>query len=434
VGARVRIRVPGDKSLSQRALILSVLGRGTSRLKGLLCSGDTESTLRALRGLGVRVPNIPRDGSEVLINGVGLEGLKTPVNVLDLGNSGTGARLLLGMLAGSNLSATIDGDTSLRMRPMARVMEPLELMGARFKLLGEVDRLPVTVHGCSQLKPLEWSSPVASGQIKSSLLLAGLTGSARTVLTEPMKSRDHTERMLNAVGADVIGRETDDGWRVEMPHPPDEIGPLDFTVPGDISSAAFVLTLVALGGGGTEVTIQSVGLNRTRTAFLDVLSRMGVHIEVHDRTPEGSIEPLGDLVVRPGGLRGTSVGAVEVPCLIDELPLVAVLGACAEGETKITGARELRAKESDRILAVTENLRALGVVVEELDDGLIVQGVPGRKLSGRVSAFDDHRIAMSFSVLARATGGSVDVADAGVSDVSFPGFDQLIQKLTEQVG
>jgi 3-phosphoshikimate 1-carboxyvinyltransferase len=429
----VRIRVPGDKSLSQRALILSALGRGTSRLKGLLCSGDTESTLRALRGLGVRVPNIPRDGSEVLIEGVGLDGLETPDDALDLGNSGTGARLLLGVLAGSNLSATIDGDASLRMRPMARVTKPLELMGARFQPLGGVGRLPVTVHGNSKLKPLEWSSPVASGQIKSSLLFAGLTGRARTVLTEPLESRDHTERMFNAVGASVIGRETDAGWRVEMPHPPDEIGPLDFTVPGDISSAAFVMTLVALGGAGTEVTIQSVGLNRTRTAFLDVLSRMGVDIEVHDRTPEGSIEPVGDLVVRPGGLLATSVGAVEIPCLIDELPLVAVLGACAEGETRIAGAQELRVKESDRILTVTENLRALGVVAEELDDGLIVQGLPGRKLSGRVSAFGDHRIAMSFSVLARATGGSIDVDDARVSDVSFPGFDQLIQKLTEQV-
>ena len=430
----MRIRVPGDKSIRQRALILSALGSGTSRLKGLLCSGDTESTLSALRGLGVRIPDIPRDGSEVLIEGVGLGGLKTPTHALDLGNSGTGARLLLGTLSGSSLSATIDGDASLRMRPMARVTEPLELMGARFQQLGEVGRLPITVRGCSRLKPLEWNSPVASGQIKSSLLLAGLSGHARIVVTEPLESRDHTERLFNAVGATVIGQEIDTGWRVEMPHPPDEIGPLDFTVPGDISSAAFVLTLAALGGAGKELTIESVGLNRTRTAFLDVLSRMGVDIEVHDRTPEGFIEPRGDLVVRPGDLRATSVGAAEIPSLIDEIPLVAVLGACAEGETKITGAEELRSKESDRILAVTENLRALGVVVEELDDGLIVQGVPGSKLSGRVNAFHDHRIAMSFSVLARATGASIHVADSRVSDVSFPGFDRLIQKLTEKAG
>ena len=271
----MRVRVPGDKSLSQRVLIVSALSQGVSRLRGLLHGGDTESTAQALRALGVEIPTIPLDGSDVLIQGVGLDGLKEPSDTLDLGNSGTGVRLLLGTLAGSHLTSTIDGDASLRMRPMARVTRPLGRMGARFETLNDAGRLPLTVHGRARLDPLEWNSPVASGQVKGSLLLAGLTGRACTVITEPQTSRDHTERILNAVGARVTARKTNDGWCVEMQNPPEKIRPLDFTVPGDVSSAAFLLTLAALGAVGGEVTIESVGLNPTRTAFLDVLDRMG---------------------------------------------------------------------------------------------------------------------------------------------------------------
>ena len=426
----MRIRVPGDKSLSQRALIVAALAEGTSRISGLLRGGDAESTAGALRALGVPLPAIPDDGSEMLVEGVGLDGLRAPVGGLDLGNSGTGARLLMGAVAGSDLSATFDGDASLRTRPMARVTRPLSVMGARFERLGEADRLPIVVHGRSRLDAVEWDSPVASAQVKSTILLAGLTGRAFAIVTEPRESRDHTERMLNAVGASVIGHATDGGWRVELRDPPDRIGPLDFAVPGDISSAAFVLALAALGAAGREVTIEYVGLNPTRTAFLDVLLRMGVEIEVRDRTPDGSTEPVGDVVVRPNGLRATSVGADEVPRLIDELPLVAVLGACADGETRITGAEELRAKESDRIATVATNLSALGVEVEELDDGLIIQGVHGRLLSGRVRAWHDHRIAMAFSVLGAATGGGIEVDDLAVAAVSFPGFHRLLSTLT----
>lgn len=216
-----------------------------------------------------------------------------------------------------------------------------------------------------------------------------------------------------------------------MRDPPDHIRPLDFAVPGDISSAAFLLTLAALGAAGDELMIECVGLNPTRTAFLDLLLRMGSDIEVHDRTPEGSTEPVGDVVIRPGGLSSTSVGAEEVPRLIDELPLVAILGACAEGETRITGAEELRAKESDRIAAVVGNLRTVGVEVEELRDGLVVQGEPGRHLQGRVSTWHDHRIAMAFSVLGAATGRAIEVDDPAVAGVSFPGFDRLLRTLTD---
>lgn len=429
--SRVRIRVPGDKSLSQRALIMAALAEGSSRVSGLLYGGDTESTAGTLRALGVGIPSIPEDGSAIVIEGVGLDGLRSPRCALDLGNSGTGTRLLMGALAGSDLSATLDGDASLRARPMGRVVRPLTLMGARFEALGEPDRLPVTVHGRGHLESLEWDSPVASAQVKSAILLAGLTGRAFTFVTEPRESRDHTERMFNAVGASVISHATDSGWRIEMRDPPDHIRPLDFAVPGDISSAAFLLALAALGAAGDELMIECVGLNPTRTAFLDLLLRMGSDIEVHDRTPEGSTEPVGDVVIRPGGLSSTSVGAEEVPRLIDELPLVAILGACAEGETRITGAEELRAKESDRIAAVVSNLRTVGVEVEELRDGLVVQGEPGRNLQGRVSTWHDHRIAMAFSVLGAATGRAIEVDDPAVAGVSFPGFDRLLRTLTD---
>ena len=429
--SRVRIRVPGDKSLSQRALIMAALAEGSSRLSGLLHGGDTESTAGALRALGVEIPSIPEDGSALVIEGVGLDGLRSPRSTLDLGNSGTGTRLLMGALAGSDVRATLDGDASLRTRPMTRVLRPLSLMGARFEAGVESDRLPITVHGRGRLESLEWDSPVASAQVKSAILLAGLTGRAFTFVTEPGESRDHTERMFNAVGAPVISHATDDGWRIEMRDPPDHIRPLDFAVPGDISSAAFLLALAALGAAGDEIVIEYVGLNPTRTAFLDVLLRMGSDVEVHDRTPEGATEPAGDVVIRPRELCSTSVGAEEVPRLIDELPLVAILGACAEGETRITGAEELRAKESDRIAAVAGNLRSLGVEVEELKDGLVIQGDPGRRLEGQVRAWHDHRIAMAFSVLGAATGRAIEVDDLSVAGVSFPGFDRLVRTLTD---
>ena len=409
---------------------MAALAEGTSRVSGLLHGGDTESTAGALRSLGVGVPSIPVDGSEILIEGVGLDGLRAPSGVLDLGNSGTGTRLLMGAVAGSDLSATFDGDASLRARPMARVTRPLSLMGARFEALGEADRLPVLVHGRPRLESLEWDSPVASAQVKSAILLAGLTGRTFAFVTEPRESRDHTERMFRAVGAPVIAHATDGGWRVELRDPPERISPLDFAVPGDMSSAAFLLALAALGAAGEEVTIDYVGLNPTRTAFLDVLLRMGADVEVRDRTPDGSTEPVGDVVVRPNGLRGTAVGADEVPRLIDELPLVAVLGACAEGETRITGAEELRAKESDRIATVATNLSGLGVQVDELGDGLIVQGAPGRALEGRVRAWHDHRVAMAFSVLGAATGDGIAIDDPEVARVSFPGFHRLLSSLT----
>jgi len=424
----VRVHVPGDKSLTQRALILSALAEGESRISGLLFGGDAESTANALRALGAGIPQIPSDGSEITVQGVGLGGLRSPGSQLDLGNSGTGARLLLGVLSGSAVETTITGDESLRSRPMRRVTEPLSAMGARFDFLAEDGLLPIRLRGKRPLQEIDWSTPVASAQVKSSILLAGLTGGASALITEPEQSRDHTERIFRQVGVSTESRAVADGWRVEMHNPPNRISELDFRVPGDVSSAAFLLASAVLGGTAASLDIVGVGLNPTRTAFLDVLERMGAEITVETDADDENLEAKGTVSASLSSLTGTHVGAAEVPRMIDELPLVAVLGARAQGETSIRGAQELRAKESDRIDAVVRNLRVLGVDVEEHEDGLIVLG-SDRPLKGRVEAFDDHRIAMAFGVLGAAPGNDIEVDDPHASGVSFPGFWELQREL-----
>ena len=424
----MRVHVPGDKSLTQRALILSALAEGESRISGLLFGGDAESTANAPRALGAGIPPIPSDGSEITVQGVGLGGLRSPGSQLDLGNSGTGARLLLGVLSGSAVETTMTGDESLRSRPMCRVTEPLRAMGARFDFLAEDGLLPIRLRGKRPLQEIDWSTPVASAQVKSSILLAGLTGGASALITEPEQSRDHTERIFRQVGVSTESRAVADGWRVEMHNPPNRISELDFCVPGDVSSAAFLLASAVLGGTAASLDIVGVGLNPTRTAFLEVLERMGAEITVETDADDENLEARGTVSASLSSLTGTHVGAAEVPRMIDELPLVAVLGARAQGETSIRGAQELRAKESDRIDAVVRNLRVLGVDVEEHADGLIVLG-SDRPLKGRVEAFDDHRIAMAFGVLGAAPGNDIEVDDPHASGVSFPGFWELLREL-----
>lgn len=423
----MRIRVPGDKSLTQRALILSALADGESTLSGLLHGGDAESTAGALRALGAEIPALPKDGSPVRVEGVGLGGLATPAASLDLGNSGTGTRLLCGVLAGSEVSARLDGDASLRTRPMQRVTDPLEVMGARFSHEETVGRLPLTVHGRARLEPIDWTSRVASAQVKSAILFAGLTGDAFALVTEPARSRDHTERLFRAVGAPVIEHAVAEGWRVELREPPRRIDPLHFEVPGDVSSAAFLVAFAALGGAGDELTIDHVGLNPTRTGFLDVLRRMGASLDIDPQ--DDRVEPVGSITVRPSSLAGTVIDGAEIPSVIDELPLIAAIGATAEGVTEIRGAEELRAKESDRIHAMVSNLRALGARVEELPDGLIVSG-SDRALEGTVRSYRDHRIVMAFSVLAALPRHDIEVLAPSVADVSFPGFRELLHRVT----
>ena len=428
----MKVSVPGDKSLTQRALILASLAEGESRLSGLLYGGDAASTAAALRCLGAGIGVLPPDGSDVVVEGVGFTGLTPSNRPLDLGNSGTGTRLLLGVLAGSGIDATLTGDASLRSRPMARVTEPLTRMGARFEYAAESGRLPVTVHGKRPLQSLDWTSAISSAQVKSAILLAGLTGGASVRVSEPAQSRDHTERLFESMGVKVIGGAVaGGGWEVALTDPPERIWPFDFAVPGDISSAAFLLALSVLGGAGDDLEIERVGLNPTRVAFLEVLQRMGAVVRVERDTTAWGVEQVGTVAARPAELRGVTVGGEEVPRLIDELPLIAAMGTRAEGVTSITGAAELRAKESDRIAAMVENLRALGVRTEERPDGLDVEG-SDRPLRGRVRTRGDHRIAMAFGVLGVVGGNEIEVDDRGAADVSFPGFWSLLDRLTAE--
>lgn len=424
------VRVPGDKSITQRALILAALAEGESRLSGLLASADPRSTAGALRALGAVVPDLPDDQTEVRVRGVGLRGLRPPAGPLDLGNSGTGTRLLMGVLSGQpGLVALLDGDASLRGRPMARVTEPLTRMGARFRSLAEDGRLPMEVEGAG-LAMFEYDLPVASAQVKSALLLAGLTAGVPVLLTEPGPSRDHTERMFRDVGVGVLTHVRGRGRRVELRDPPDSIRALDYAVPGDLSSAAFVLLAGVLGVSEGEVTIEDVGLNPTRSGVLELLRRMGAQIAV-ERTAAAAAdggEPVGDLTVAPSALRSIEVGGADVVLAIDEIPVLAVAAARAEGVTRITGAGELRVKETDRLRALALNLRAVGVGVEELPDGLEVEGTD-RPLAGVVDAFDDHRIAMVFGVLGAQEGNDIEVRGREAVEVSYPRFWTELERL-----
>ncbi len=412
------ISVPGDKSITHRALMLAAAAEGESRLSGLLSGADCRSTAAALRALGCDVPDPPAGGGEVRVRGRGLDAWRAPSGAIDCGNSGTTTRLLMGLLASRPFAATLDGDASLRGRPMRRVTEPLSRMGARFRELGAPDRLPVEVRGGS-LSPLDHVSERASAQVKSAVLLAGLGAGVPVSVREPAASRDHTERALRSLGVAVAEGPAGDGWRVSLAPPTGPLPPLDARVPGDPSSAAFLAALAFLADEG-ELRLAGVGVNPTRTGFFRIAERMGARFSLCDEREEGG-EPVADLVVRPSALRAVEVRGAEVPAAVDEIPLLAALASRAEGETRITGAGELRVKESDRIAAMVANLRAVGVEAEELPDGMVVRGTD-RPLAGRVRTWHDHRISMAFGVLAALPGSAIEVEDPAVVDVSFPGF------------
>jgi 3-phosphoshikimate 1-carboxyvinyltransferase len=335
---------------------------------------------------------------------------------------------MLGVLAGQPGRVVVDGDASLRSRPMRRVTDPLEAMGARFRWLGEPGRLPVEVSG-GPLRSLEYDSPVASAQVKSALLLAGLVGGVPIGLTEPGASRDHTERMLRGVGVGVLTHVRGIGRRIELRDPPGRIRPLDIDVPGDLSSAAFVVLASLLGVSRGTVTIEGMGLNPTRAGALDLFERLGGRI-VRRNEREVAGEPVGDLEVTAGPLRAVEVGPEDVTAAVDEIPAVAVAAVRAPGWTRIRGAEELRVKETDRIRALVVNLQALGVEVREVDDGLDVRGTT-EPLEGVVDAFDDHRIAMVFGVLGAQRGNRIEVEGRECVDVSFPGFWDLLERLRD---
>ncbi len=406
------ISVPGDKSLSHRALMFAALATGDSVLRGLLPSADVLSTAGVLATLGVSLPERWSADDPLHVAGLGRRGLRAPRADLDCGNSGTTARLMAGVVAGHPFSGTFVGDTSLSRRPMRRIARPLTQMGASFRFSSD-DGLPMTVLG-GELGDIDWISPTASAQVKSAILLAALVSGHSARVQEPTRSRDHTERMLASLGAPIIV--TDDAVLLD---PVAQLAPLDFDVPGDPSSALFLIAWAVLRGLPLEIT--NVGVNETRTGAFAVLQRMGVTLTLVNEHELGG-EPVADVHVAPAaGIRGVDIGGSEIPALIDELPILACLAARAEGETRITDAGELRVKESDRIAAVVANLRAVGADADELPAGLVVRG-NRRTLRGHVLTHADHRIALSFGVLGAATGSEITIDDPSCVDVSFPGF------------
>lgn len=419
----IEVRVPGDKSISHRSLMMGALANGTTRIRDILTAADVRSTASVLRSLGTTVPDLLAS-REIVVNGLGRRGFRSPEDVLDCGNSGTTARLMMGVIAGSAVAATFTGDESLRSRPMRRITDPLQLMGARSVELGEAGKLPIRIEG-GDLKSIRYELPHASAQIKSAILLAAAASGVGVQVIEQVRSRDHTERMLGAAGV-PIATEAVDGKVLVTLSPADRLDALDVIVPGDFSSAAFFLG-AALLGACAAVRVPDVCLNETRTGMLRVLEMMGADITIEKpRTVSG--EPIGDVIARTSELRAVNIGAEIVPSMVDEIPMLAMLAARADGETTIRGAAELRVKETDRIRAVVDGLRTIGVDADELADGLVVQGTT-RPLKGLVKTYADHRIAMCFGVLGAQSGNEIVVDDPGAVDISFPTFWASLQRI-----
>ena len=423
------IDVPGDKSISHRALIFGALAVGRTEVRGLLEGDDVLRTAAALRNLGARIER-GGDGTWT-IDGLGVGGLQEPAEVLDLGNSGTGARLLMGAVASHPFTSFFTGDASLCRRPMGRVAEPLERMGARFVARSRI-RPPLAVIGTGAALPIEYQLPVASAQVKSAILLAGLNAPGITTVLEPEPTRDHTENLLRHFGATVkVEPLLGGGRKISLTGQPELTGQA-VTVPGDPSSAAFAVVAAVLSPG-SDVTVRNVGLNPLRAGLFDCLRDMGAAIEVTGLRQAGG-EPVADLKVSGGALRGVVVPPERAPSMIDEYPILAVAAAFAAGSTTMRGIGELRVKESDRIAAMAVGLKACGVSVEEFEDGMIVHG-SGRPPTGggRIETRMDHRIAMAFLVLGLAAERAVTIDDSRMIDTSFPGFAALLNGLGARI-
>ena len=398
---------PGDKSISHRALIFSCLADGESRVSGLLESADVRATANACRQLGM---GLRREDGAWLLDGVGARGLQAPRGALDMGNSGTAMRLLAGVLAAQPFESELFGDASLSRRPMRRIVDPLALMGAQIETAAG-GTPPLRIHGNAALQGIEYASPIASAQVKSCLLLAGLYASGHTTVSEPRRSRDHTERMLPAFGVELHGAcGVRGGSRLRG---------ADLRVPADISSAAFLLVAAALVPD-SDLLLRDVGINETRDGIVHVLRDMGADLELLNQRTFGG-EPVSDLRIRYAGrLRGVEIPVERIPTLIDELPVILALAATAEGTTRLRGAAELRVKESDRLAVMARGLKTLGVALEEFEDGMDVTGGPVG--GGAVDGAGDHRCAMSFCVLGQAAEGPVEVSGCENIDTSYPGF------------
>ncbi len=409
-----RIRVPGDKSISHRFVMLSAIAEGTSEAGGFLQGEDTIATANAFRAMGVNVEG--PENERLRVDGVGLRGLSAPATDLDMGNSGTAMRLLAGILAGQRFNSRLTGDASLSRRPMTRVTEPLRNMGARIDSATSGTPPLEILAAEGPLRALNYTLPVASAQVKSCLLLAGLYAGGTTCVVEPVPTRDHTERMLAAFGHPVKVSDRriciEGGGRLHG---------AKMQIPADISSATFFMLGAAIAEG-SDLLLQGVGVNPTRTGIIEILSLMGADIQLQNRRDSGG-EPVADIRVRASPLKGIQVPESLVPLAIDEFPAVFVAAACAEGETRVTGASELRVKESDRIAAMAAGLKILGIDVEPTDDGMRVRG--GSLGGGRVDSRGDHRIAMAFSMAALAAGERVVIEDCANVDTSFPGFAAL---------
>lgn len=410
---RGRIRVPGDKSISHRAIMLGALAEGVTRITGFLEGEDSLATLNAFRQMGVNIEG-PEEG-RVVVHGVGMHGLQPPAGPLDLGNSGTSMRLLAGLLAGQGIDVTLTGDRSLSSRPMRRVTGPLALMGASIESSAE-GTAPLVIRPVASLRGIDYRLPVASAQVKSCVLLAGLYAEGETCVTEPAPTRDHTERMLAGLG-----------------YPLRREGPLaclrgggrlvarDIDVPADISSAAFLLVGATIARD-SDLTLEHVGMNPTRTGVINILRLMGANIEVSDEREVGG-EPVADLHVRPASLQGIAIPEDQVPLAIDEFPALFIAAACARGETVLTGAAELRVKESDRIQVMADGLERLGIQVRPTPDGIVIRG--GVFNGGRIDSQGDHRIAMAFAMAGLRAGAAIGIEDCANVATSFPGFVEL---------
>ncbi|EXJ16800.1 3-phosphoshikimate 1-carboxyvinyltransferase [Imhoffiella purpurea] len=416
-----RLRVPGDKSVSHRSIMLSAIAEGETHITGFLEGADALATLAAFRRMGVEIEG-PRDG-EVRVRGVGLRGLRAPDGPLDLGNSGTSMRLLSGLLAGQSFPTTLIGDASLTKRPMRRVTEPLATMGARINS-SETGTAPLHIEPVSGLSGIRYEMPVASAQVKSSLLLAGLYAEGETCVTEPAPTRDHTERMLTAFGYPVQV----EGSRIRLCGG-GRLKGCRLRVPSDISSAAFFMVGASIAPG-SDLLLEGVGINPTRVGVVNILRLMGADIALLDERLEGG-EPVADIRVRSAPLKGIRIPEDQVPLAIDEFPAIFIAAACAEGETLLTGAEELRVKESDRIQVMADGLMKLGIEAEPRPDGLrILGGTLGSALAsegGGIDAHGDHRIAMSFAIAALRAGGPIEIRDCLNVETSFPGFAALAE-------
>ncbi len=423
------LRVPGDKSISHRSIIFGTLAVGETTVEGLLEAEDVLCTVAAMRACGA---NINKDGNGLWrIWGVGTGGLTSPHGVIDLGNSGTAARLILGALTPQSLTATLTGDASLSRRPMQRVLTPLGQMGAQFNCRAG-DRLPITIEGAADPMPIEYEMPVASAQVKSAILLAALNTPGTTRVLEKQATRDHTERMLRHFGVEVTCEQATFGQAISLTGQVD-LKPSHVIVPGDVSSAAFPIA-AALLLPGSHITIENVGINPLRDGFLRAIDAMGADLTIRNKREQNG-ETVADLEVKSGSLNSIEVPPEWAPSMIDEYPVLAVLAAAASGKTVMRGLQELRVKESDRLAAMAQGLSACGINVQELEDGLIIEGEPDLSLragGARVETFLDHRIAMSFLVLGLATKEPVAIDDIAMIATSFPDFVPLMETLGAQ--